>query len=46
MIPRARALLQAYFAAQLLLAIIAVSFLAGFFAATFMAVGMVKAMVP
>jgi hypothetical protein len=40
---RARDLLRAYFAAQLLLAIIAVSFLAGFWAATFMAIGLVKA---
>lgn len=39
---RARALLRAYFAAQLLLAIIAVSFIAGFWAATAMAIGMVR----
>lgn len=43
MIARARSLLRAYFAAQLLLAIITAAFLAGFWAATFMAVGMVKA---
>ena len=41
---RARSLLRAYFAAQLLLAIIAVSFIAGFWAATAMAIGMVRGM--
>ncbi|WP_156029875.1 hypothetical protein [Sphingomonas sp. URHD0057] len=43
MLTRARSLLNAYFAAQLLLTIIAISFIAGFWAATAMAIGMVKA---